>query len=798
MQLSRPLLILACASSLVSVRAEFAPFRSKAADLVAQMTLEEKASLASGATSWTTKPIERLGVPAITLTDGPHGVRMARPGAGLGLNNALPATCFPTAPALAATWNVDLLREVGVALGREAQTHGVQILLGPGANLKRSPLAGRNFEYFSEDPLLSGTLAGAWIDGVQSQGVGTSLKHFAANNQEFERMKSDSIVGPRALHELYLRSFEIAVRQGRPWTLMASYNRVNGTYASENEYLLTRILRQQWGHDGFVVSDWGAVNDRVAALRAGLHLEMPASGGFNDRKLVAAVQAGELDEAVLDAVITDLLAVILRAHAAIQPGTTFDADAHHAFARKVGGEGIVLLRNEADTLPLNPSQRDRRIALIGEFAKLPRYQGAGSSQVNPTRLDNAHDELIPLLAGQAQVSYAAGYDSEGNTTSALLDEAVKLARESDHAIVFVGLPDSYESEGFDRTHIGLPADHNRLVAAVAAVAPRTTVVLMNGSPVTLPWVSQVGAIVEAYLGGQAGGGAIADVLTGRVNPSGRLAETFPARIEDTPTYLNFPGHDGFALYGEGTFAGYRHYDAKKIEPLFPFGFGLSYTTFRLSNLKVGASRFAADAGATLQVTVENTGRRAGAEVVQVYVRENVPAVPRPERELKAFAKVFLQPGESRTVTLSLDRRAFEQYDPANETWLVRSGAYTVFAGTSSRDLPLQAVVEVDGGPAPTPKITRKSTFGDLERHPRGKPIFDGFIAQVLGSQPKLEDMNLSPQDYAAAKKARETMIIFLREITLEKMVMMSQGAFTEDALQGILAAVGAEPDATRK
>lgn len=799
MKLFRSLLIVCGALPFAAVCAESQPFRSEAAALVARMTLEEKASLCSGGSAWTTKPIERLGIPAITLTDGPHGVRMARPNAGMsGLNNSLPATCFPTAPALAATWNVDLIREVGVALGRESQAHGVQILLGPGANLKRSPLGGRNFEYFSEDPVLSGTIAAAWIDGVQSQGVGTSLKHFAANNQEFDRMNADSIVGPRALHEIYLRSFEIAVRDGSPWTLMAAYNKVNGVYASENTALLTDILRERWGHEGIVLSDWGAVNDRVAALRAGLHLEMPSSGGFNDRKLVAAVKAGELNEAVLDAAVTDLLAVILRAHAAKKAGATFDAAAHHALARKVGGEGIVLLKNQGDVLPLDPARRDRRIALIGEFAKVRRYQGAGSSQVNPTQLDNVHDELIPLLGNAARATYAAGYDAEGNTTPALLDEAVRTARDSDHAIVFVGLPDSYESEGFDRAGIGLPDGHNQLVAAVAAAAPRTTVVLMNGSPVTLPWVDQVDAIVEAYLGGQAGGGAIADVLTGRVNPSGRLAETFPARIEDTPTHLNFPGRDGFALYGEGTFVGYRHYDAKRIEPLFPFGFGLGYTTFRLSNLKTSASEFSADAGVNLEVTVENTGRRAGAEVVQVYVRENAPAVPRPERELKAFAKVSLEPGEKRTVSLPLGRRAFEQYDPATEAWLVRSGAYTVFAGSSSRDLPLTVVVQVDGGPPPLPKITRKSTFADLERHPRGKPIYDRFIAQMLGSQPKLEDMNLSPQDYAAAKKGRETMLIFIREIPLEKMVMMSQGAFTEEALQGILAAIGENAEANRE
>lgn len=790
-----PFITLGCVLS-TAMGADAENYRARAATLVSSLTLEEKAGLSSGGSTWTTKAVERLGIPAIVLTDGPHGVRMAKPSSGMsGLNNSVPATCFPTAPALAATWNVDLIREVGVALGQESQAHGVQILLGPGANLKRSPLAGRNFEYFSEDPLLSGKIAASWIRGVQSQGVGVSLKHFAANNQEWERMVGDSVVGDRALHELYLRSFEIAVREAAPWTIMCAYNQVNGVHAAENKTLLTDFLRTGWGYTGIVLSDWGAVNDRVAGIRAGLNLEMPSSGGFNDRKIVAAVQSGELDVAMLDASVTDLLTVILRAKAGAKSGATFDADAHHALARKVAGEGIVLLKNDEKTLPLAPD-RDRRIAIVGAFAKLPRYQGAGSSQVNPTRLDNAYDELLRLLGDKTSVTFAEGYDWAGASSPAMRDEAVAAAGRADHAIVFVGLPDSYESEGFDRAGLGLPAEHNALVAAVAAAAPRTTVVLMNGSPVALPWVGEVDAIVEAYLGGQAGGGAVADVLTGRVNPSGKLAETFPARIEDTPTYPNFPGRDQRVLYGEGVFVGYRHYDAKKIEPLFPFGFGLSYSEFRFTGLKVSEARIDADAGVNVEVTVRNTGRRAGAEVVQVYVRDDAPAAPSPERELKAFAKVHLEPGEARTVTLHLDRAAFAHYDARRRAWAVRSGRYTVMAGGSSRDLPLSQQVEVDGGTPPPPHITRHSNFAEVEQHPRGKPIYDAFIARMLGNQPKLEELNLGPAEYAAAKKARETMLVFVREIPMGKMVMLSQGAFTEEALQGILTAVngGGEAD----
>lgn len=761
-------------------------FRAQAENLVTQLTLEEKAGLCSGGTMWTTKAIERLGIPAITLTDGPHGVRMANRDSGLnGLNASLPATCFPTAPALAATWNTALIHEVGEALGRESQTHGVQILLGPGANLKRSPLGGRNFEYYSEDPLLSGKMAAAWIQGVQSQGVGTSLKHFVANNQEWERMIGDSIVGERALHELYLRSFEIPVREAQPFTLMCAYNKVNGVYASEHRHLLTDVLRDAWGFEGIVLSDWGAVDDRVAGVRAGLNLEMPASGGFNDRKIVAAVEAGELDVAVLDELVTEMLTITLKAHAGIQAEASFDAQAHHALARRTAAEGAVLLKNDGRTLPLS-ADRDAKVALIGQFAKVPRYQGAGSSQVNPTSLDNAFDVLSADAAAGITFSYAPGYDLAGVATPAMLAEAVAAASAVDHAVVFVGLPDSYESEGFDRRDLNLPASHNQLVEAVAAVAPRTTVVLMNGSPVILPWLDEVDAVLEAYLGGQAGGGAIADLLTGRVNPSGKLAETFPARAEDTPTFPNFPGRDLRVLYGEDVFIGYRHYDARGIEPQFPFGYGLSYTTFALSQLKLNATSFAADKGVDLAVTVTNTGNRAGAEVVQVYVGENAPQLPRPPRELKAFAKVFLQPGESRAVTLHLDRDAFEQYDPVPAAWFVRSGDYTVSVGTSSRDLPLVATVTVDGGPPPPPVITRQSNFGEVERHPKGKAIYDNFIAGMLGNQPELDPTQMSPAEYAAAKKGRDTMLMFMREIPLEKLVMLSQGAFTEEALQGIL------------
>ena len=560
-------------------------FSLRAKELVNRMTLEEKAVLLTGNGWWATHPIDRLGVPSISLTDGPHGVRK---GQGAGLSTSVPATCFPTASALSCSWDADLIREVGVALGEESQAIDVQILLGPGINMKRSPLGGRNFEYFSEDPVLAGRLAAAYIEGVQSQGVGTSLKHYAVNNQEFERMATSSNVDERTLHEIYLPAFEIAVREGKPWTVMSSYNLVNGVYASEHEELLRDILREKWGFAGFVVSDWGGINDRVAGLKAGTNLEMPGSGRYNANKIVQAVQSGALSADQLDESVREVLAVILRAHDGHKAGVSLDVDGHHALARKAASESIVLLKNVDRLLPLNVNEL-KGIALIGEFAKLPRYQGSGSSQVNPTQVSNAYDELVKIAGDDQKFVYAVGYNSEGEVTERLLDDARKAAVRAEVAIVFAGLPDSYESEGFDRASLDLPLGHQQLIEAVASVQPNVAVVLMNGSAVTMPWADKAKAIVEAWLGGQAGGGALADVLTGAVNPSGKLAETFPNSIYDTPTFPHFPARNRHANYGEGIFIGYRYYDTKNLRPLFPFGFGLSYTTFSYTGIKAAAT-----------------------------------------------------------------------------------------------------------------------------------------------------------------------------------------------------------------
>lgn len=757
---------------------ELRAFRSRARDLVAKMTLEEKASLCSGRDFWTTKPIERLGLGAICLTDGPHGVRKA---ADTDFTNSAPATCFPTASALACSWDVGLLREVGEALGREAQALDVQVLLGPGLNMKRSPLCGRNFEYFSEDPTLAGRLAAAHVQGVQSQGVGACLKHFAANNQEFERSTTNSNVDERTLHEIYLAGFELAVREAAPWTVMSAYNKVNGTFASEHPGLLDETLKRRWGFDGIVVSDWGAVNDRVEGIRAGLHLEMPSSLGHNDGRIVHAVQSGELAEARLDELVTELVSVILCALERRNPKVTCDLAAHHELARRAAAESMVLLHNQ-HFLPLDP-KRPLRVALLGEFIKVPRYQGAGSSQIRPTRLADTYSALLELTDAW-QLSYAPGYLADGTTTDALLKDAARKASAADVALVFAGLPDSYESEGFDRQDLALPSGHERLIEAVAGAQPNAVVVLMNGSAVLMPWASRVKAILEAWLGGQAGGEAIAEVIVGRSNPSGKLSETFPARLEDTPAFLDFPGR-GEARYGEGVFIGYRYYERRRITPQFPFGHGLSYTTFGYSNLLV-ASASAADAERgvlyTLAISVKNTGARAGKEIVQLYVGEGSSREPRPTKELRHFAKVSLGPGESREVSFELRQRDFARYDVRLHDWVVDSGVFTIFVGGSSQGplLSEEVVLELE---RPYPPLTRQSMLKEFAEHPRTRdayrPLLDAMVAQFSGASAAA----LTPEQ----RKARAMAEAFLSELPVWKLPLLSQGKFSEERLEELLA-----------
>jgi len=785
-------------------------FEEKIKSLIAQMTLAEKASLCSGKDFWYLKGIERLGIPSIMVTDGPHGLRkQAGKADHVGLNESVPATCFPTASALAATWNRDLVYQVGQALGEECRQEKVGVILGPGANIKRSPLCGRNFEYFSEDPYLTGEIAKSHINGVQSQGIGTSLKHYAVNNQEYRRMTIDAVVDERALREIYLPGFEIAVKGAQPWTVMCAYNRINGVYACENAYLLTDILKNEWGHEGLVVTDWGAMNERVAALQAGTELEMPGTKNGNDAKIVAAVEAGKLDEAILNRAVERILTLIFKADATLSQDFTCDMEAHHVLARRVAAEGAVLLKNDGDILPL---QKTARLALIGRFAKVPRYQGAGSSLINPTRLDNLYDEMCKLLGVDA-LPYAPGYTAKGDRPDeTLIQEALAVAEKAEIVIICAGLTDLYETEGVDRTHMKLPPGHDALIQRIAAAHPNVVVVLSNGSPVEMPWAADVPCILEGYLGGQAGAGGIADILFGVVNPSGKLAETFPLKLEDTPAYRTFPGGPATVEYRESLYVGYRYYDTVGQPVLFPFGHGLSYTHFAYRDLTL--SRPAGADGHSLTVTfkVKNTGKVAGQEVAQLYVRDVESTAFRPAKELKGFAKVALQPGEETTVTLDLDRRAFAYYDPQRKEWRVEAGTFEILVGASSHDIRLGAAIEMPGeppaaartGPAvyhafPKGAVVGQKDFEALLGHPvppnqtpqKGRytlntPI-DDMRASFIGRQ-LFGMVRKQLQQMAAGKE--DTPLALLLEATSHEMplrsMLMGDTPLTREMLEALL------------
>jgi beta-glucosidase len=705
--------------------------------VLAELTLEEKAALTSGSDFWHTDGVDRLGVPTVMVTDGPHGLRKQAASADhLGLGASVPATCFPPAAALASTWDVDLLDRVGRALGRETRGNDVAVLLGPGVNMKRSPLCGRNFEYFSEDPALAGDLGAALVSGIQSEGVGTSLKHFAANNQETDRMRVSADVDERTLREIYLPAFERVVTSAQPWTVMCSYNKVNGTYASQDPWLLTEVLRDEWGFEGLVVSDWGAVVDRVAAVAAGLDLEMPATGGRTDALVVDAVKNGELDEAVLDTAVRRVLHLIARAQPALAEPGTIDVDAHHALAREAAADGSVLLKNApvdgTPVLPLSTAAAADAV-VIGEFARTPRYQGAGSSQVNPTRLDDALTAL--RAATGTELPFAAGFSvagvpgSQDADDAALLAEAVEAARGAGTALLFLGLPAPDESEGYDRTHLGLPAGQVAVLRAVAAVNPRVVVVLANGSAVSVEWQDDAAAVLETWLGGQAGGSAVADLLLGVRNPSGRLAETIPHRVEDTPAFGNFPGDHGHVRYGEGVLIGYRWYDTRLVDVAYPFGHGLSYTTFGYSDVAATLSGEGAESSVEVTATITNTGAVAGSETVQVYVGDPDAAVLRPTRELKAFAKVALEPGASRTVTFTLTARDLSYWHPELRRWVVGGGRTVVEVGASSRDVRGTVEVAVTGEPV-WGTLTADSTVTEWREHPVGQRLLGAAFADA--------------------------------------------------------------------
>lgn len=678
--------------------------------LVNELTLEEKASLCSGADFWHTKAIDRLNIPAAMVSDGPHGIRKQESLADhMGVAESIKAIGFPTASAMACSFDRDLLHKVGDALGEECVAEDLAVLLGPGINMKRSPICGRNFEYYSEDPVVAGELGAAFVNGVQEHGVGTSLKHFAANNQEWRRMSISAEIDERTLREIYLAAFETVVKKAHPWTIMCSYNRINGVYSCENDWLLNKVLRDEWGFEGLVMTDWGAMDERVPSLKAGLDLEMPDCHGETDKLIVKAVQSGELEESVLDTAVERILTMVdkyLTARKGIDPASMvhplpssvergYDVAAHHALARTTAEQSAVLLKNE-DILPL---QKDKKIAFIGEFAKVPRIQGGGSSHINNTSVESALD-----AAGDS-VSYAQGFHIDEETTDeTLLQEAITLAKESDVAVIFAGLPDSFESEGFDRTHLNMPANQNELIARISEVQPNVAVVLHSGSPIAMPWLDKVAGVLQMYLAGQASGGAAVNLLFGDATPCGKLAETFPLHLEDNPSYLNFPGNREKVCYQEGVFIGYRYYDKKKMDVLFPFGYGLSYTDFTYSNMKVTVNgKNAADVDViketdeiVVSADITNTGNCDGAEIVQLYIKNPVVYEIRPEKELRDFAKVFLKAGETKTVTFTLNARAFSYYETRIHDWYAESGDYEILLASSSRDIRLQDTVSITG------------------------------------------------------------------------------------------------------
>ena len=751
---------------------------------ISQMTLEEKASLCSGSDFWHTQGIERLGIRPIMVCDGPHGLRKQDQSADhLGVNDSIKAVCFPAACATAASFDREVLQQIGEAVGDTCQHEEVGVILGPAVNIKRSPLCGRNFEYFSEDPCLTAELSAALIEGVQSRNIGTSVKHFAANNQENRRMTSDSVVDERTMREIYLPAFETAVKRARAWTVMCSYNKINGTYASEHPEYLTDILRGEWGFDGYVVSDWGAVSDRVASVAAGLELEMPSSGGLNDKRIVQAVLSGKLDESVLDQAVARLLTIHERYLQNKKPETPWDKDAQHELARKLAAECMVLLKNEDSILPLTEGDS---IAVIGKFAKAPRFQGGGSSHINSFKVTS----LMDALEGAQGITYAQGYDIVSEASDeALISEAVQAAKAAKIAVIVAGLPDAFESEGYDRTHLRMPACQVELISRVADANPNTVVVLYNGSPIEMPWLHKVKAVIEAYLGGQAVGGATRDVLFGTANPCGRLPESFPLKLQDNSSYLSYGGEKDHAVYTEGVFVGYRYYDKKDMDVLFPFGYGLSYTSFAFANLRLDKSAMKDTDELTVSVDVQNTGTRAGKAVVQLYVGDKESTVFRPIRELKDFAKVALAPGETKTVSFTLSKRAFAYWNVQLHDWHVETGAFTIGIGHSSRDIALEAEVQVESTVAIPEHFTINSIFLDMMKNERARAVLTPLLKQMSGILGGGSDGERT--DAAEGAVSSDMVQAMLQYSPLRAAVLFSGGKLTYEHLEAMLALMNA-------
>ncbi len=781
-------------------------------EILAQMTLEEKAAICDGADFWHLKGMEKYGFPSIMVCDGPHGLRKKDYSKkGDSLSNSVPAISYPTAATTAASWDPELLYEMGVALGKKCLKEEVGVLLGPGINMKRSPLCGRNFEYFAEDPILAGELSAGFINGVQSMGVGTSLKHFCANSQETRRMTCDSVVDERALREIYLTAFEIAVKKAKPWTVMNSYNKINGAHGSENRHTQLEILRNEWSFDGVVVSDWGAVNDRVLGLKNGNDLEMPSSSGSGTKKIVDAVRNGTLDEAVLNERALNMLNLIKKAVDGSKANYPYNDADDQGFARKVAANSMVLLKNNG----ILPLKKNGKVAVIGELARTPRYQGAGSSHINPTKLDNALEELQKV---GYSVEFAQGYElsaKKAKKNAALAAEAAQVASRCETVVLFIGLTDEYEAEGFDRTHMNLPEAHDNLVKEILKVNKNVIVVLAGGSPVEMPWNDNVAAILNSYLGGQAGAGAVADIISGTVNPSGKLPETYPMSYYDTPAINNFPGNPASVEYRESIYIGYRYYEKAAKNVRYPFGFGLSYTTFEYSDIKLDKTSMKDTDTLKVSFTVKNTGDVSGYEIAQLYVADKESTIYRPVKELKGFKKIWLNPGEAKEITIELSKRAFAFYNVNINDWCVESGEFDILVGASSADIRLSATVNVSGTTENIPDYSAVAPLyysGDVQNVPEDQ--FVAVLGRPLPACDYAPDRALSICDtFESCKHTKNgkrfykllTTVVpagFAQAIALQTpfrdFISMSGGVMSEDMADGLVKWIAGEKGGIRK
>lgn len=749
----------------------------KIKELIAQMTLEEKAGMCSGLDFWHLKGVKRLGIPDIMVTDGPHGLRKQEGKSDhLGLNASLKSTCFPSGATLAGSWNTEMVEAVGRALGKECHDQNVGILLGPAMNIKRTPLCGRNFEYFSEDPYLSGKMASAHIRGVQEEGIGTCVKHFAANNQEYRRFSADARIDERTLNEIYLSGFCTAVTESSPWAVMCGFNKVNGIPASENKYLIQDKLKKKWGFDGITMTDWAGINDRVRALEAGLDLEMPGSGGVNDRKIVQAVRENRLDESVLDQTVERILRLILK----VKKGrkrtdeTLVNMEEQHKVAYEAAAESIILLKNDG----ILPIKKEDSIAVIGVFAEKTRFQGGGSSHINPTMIENALDNFH--AAACLDLEYAQGFEAENDEVdTALEEEAVELAGRKDKVILYMGLPDSRESESFDRTDIRLPFNQTHLLEMLYEINQNIVVVLAAGSPVEMPWIDKVSAIVDGYLFGQAGAAAMVDILLGNRNPSGRLAETFPVKLEDTPAFLNYPGEGDEVLYGERIYVGYRYYDKTGKNVLFPFGHGLSYTEFKYSDLILSVGEIREGEDLEVSVKVKNTGKVAGKEVIQLYVCIPDGKVQHPVKELKGFEKIYLEPGEERKVSFRLSKQSFSYYSVEDGEWRCENGEYRICVGPSSADIRLSKNIQVRAEQR-LRKLTVHSTIEELMAYESGLDLGRRLASVIIKDVPDPEKM--SPEERKSDGMGFD-IVEMIGDLQIKMLILFSNGTILEEEVQ---------------